>query len=64
VMKLLFSTAAVHPRDRLAYWREEATKAFVRHEFSTKRGRNFSRQGAVFAEEFRTAKTINMQLYQ
>ena len=43
-MKLLFSTAAVHPRDRLAYWREEATKAFVRHEFSTKRGRNFSGQ--------------------
>ena len=43
-MKLLFSTAAVHPRDRLAYWREEATKAFVRHEFSTKSGRNFSGQ--------------------
>jgi AraC family transcriptional regulator, positive regulator of tynA and feaB len=43
-MKLLFSTAAVHPRDRLAYWREEATRAFVKHEFRTKSGRNFSGQ--------------------
>ena len=42
MMKLLFSTAAVHPRDRLAYWREEATKAFVRHEFNPKSGRDFS----------------------
>ena len=41
-MKLLFSTSRVHPRDRLAYWREEATKAFVGHEFSTQVGRNFS----------------------
>jgi AraC family transcriptional regulator, positive regulator of tynA and feaB len=41
-MKVLFSTSNVHPRDRLAYWREEATKAFVRHEFSTHTGLNFS----------------------
>jgi AraC family transcriptional regulator, positive regulator of tynA and feaB len=41
-VKLLFSTATVHPRDRLAYWREEATKAFVSYEFSTQAGRNFS----------------------
>ena len=41
-MKLLFSTSRVHPRDRLAYWREEATKAFIGHEFSTEVGRNFS----------------------
>lgn len=40
-MKLLFSTKSVHPRDRLAYWREEASKVFVRHEFSTTVGRNF-----------------------
>jgi AraC family transcriptional regulator, positive regulator of tynA and feaB len=41
-MKVLFSTDSVHPRDRLAYWREEATKAFVSYEFSTQAGRNFS----------------------
>ena len=40
-MKLLFSTNIVHPRDRLAFWREEAIKVFVRHEFSTHVGRKF-----------------------
>ncbi len=40
-MKLLFSTNSVHPRDRLAFWREEATKAFVRHEFRSARGASF-----------------------
>jgi AraC family transcriptional regulator, positive regulator of tynA and feaB len=30
-----------HPRDRLAYWREVATKAFVRHEFRSGRGSSF-----------------------
>ena len=40
-MKLLFSTNSVHPRDRLAFWREEATKALVAHEFSTPIGRNY-----------------------
>ena len=43
-MQIVFSTASVHPRDRLAYWREEAMKAFVRHEFRTKSGCNFSGQ--------------------
>jgi AraC family transcriptional regulator, positive regulator of tynA and feaB len=40
-MKTAFSTTSVHARDRLAYWREEATKVYVRHEFSTPVGRNF-----------------------
>ena len=40
-MKLLFSTKSVHPRDRLAFWVEEATKNFVAHEFSTPVGRNY-----------------------
>jgi AraC family transcriptional regulator, positive regulator of tynA and feaB len=40
-VKLLFSTNSVHPRDRLAFWREEATKALVAHEFSTPIGRNY-----------------------
>jgi AraC-like DNA-binding protein len=40
-VKLLFSTKSVHPRDRLAFWREEATKALVAHEFSTPIGRNY-----------------------
>jgi AraC family transcriptional regulator, positive regulator of tynA and feaB len=43
-MQIVFSTASVHPRDRLDYWREEATKAFVTHQFSTKSGRKFSGQ--------------------
>jgi AraC-like DNA-binding protein len=40
-MKLLFSTNTIHPRDRLAYWREEASKAFVAHEFTSHVGRDF-----------------------
>jgi AraC family transcriptional activator of tynA and feaB len=40
-MKLAFSTKTVHPRDRLAYWRDEASKVVVSHEFSTSVGRNF-----------------------
>lgn len=40
-MKLLSSTNSVHPRDRLAFWREEATKALVAHEFSTPIERNY-----------------------
>ena len=40
-MKVVFSTASVHARDRLAFWREEASKAYVAHEFSTSVGRNF-----------------------
>lgn len=40
-MKTAFSTRTVHARDRLAYWREEATKAYVAHDFSTRVGRGF-----------------------
>jgi AraC family transcriptional activator of tynA and feaB len=46
-MKLLFSTNTIHPRDRLAYWREEASKAFVTHEFTSHVGRDF--YGAISA---------------
>jgi AraC family transcriptional regulator, positive regulator of tynA and feaB len=59
-VKPLFSTETVHPRDRLAYWREEATKAFVTHEFSTPLKHNFSGEvcvgalGDVGVAEFRT----------
>lgn len=40
-MKIVFSTGNVHPRDRLAYWREEATKAYVAHEISANPGQSF-----------------------
>jgi AraC family transcriptional regulator, positive regulator of tynA and feaB len=40
-MKTAFSTKSVHARDRLAYWREEASKAYVAHDFSTRVGRGF-----------------------
>jgi len=40
-MKTAFSTESVHARDRLAFWREEASKLYVAHEFSTRVGRKF-----------------------
>ncbi len=40
-MQTLFSTDRVHPRDRLSYWREEASRAFVAHDFSSSVGRSF-----------------------
>jgi AraC family transcriptional regulator, positive regulator of tynA and feaB len=40
-MKTAFSTKSVHARDRLAFWREEASKLYVAHEFSTRVGRKF-----------------------
>jgi AraC family transcriptional regulator, positive regulator of tynA and feaB len=40
-VKIVFSTDKVHPRDRFAYWREEASKAFVMHDFSSSVGRWF-----------------------
>ncbi len=36
------STDEVHPRDRIAYWREVATRAFVRHDFRSGLGTSFS----------------------
>lgn len=35
------STRDVPPRDRLSYWREVATRAFVSHEFTSPSGREF-----------------------
>ena len=46
-MKTAFSTTNVHARDRLSYWREEATKVYVAHEFSTPVGCNFNGEIAV-----------------
>ena len=40
-MKTAFSTTTVHARDRLSFWREEASRLYVAHEFSTRVGRNF-----------------------
>jgi AraC family transcriptional activator of tynA and feaB len=40
-MQIVFSTGKVHPRDRLTYWREEASKVYVAHEFSSSVGRSF-----------------------
>lgn len=44
-MATLYSTSEVHPRDRLTYWLEVATKGFVKHEFRTDAGSAF--QGSV-----------------
>jgi AraC-like DNA-binding protein len=44
-MATSFSTHDVHPRDRLAFWREVATKGFVSHEFCTDLGPGY--QGSV-----------------
>ena len=40
-MQIVFSTGKVHPRDRLTYWREEASKVYVAHEFNSSAGRSF-----------------------
>jgi AraC family transcriptional regulator, positive regulator of tynA and feaB len=40
-MKVLFSTSSVHARDRLDFWRDEASKVSVAHEFNTDVGRSF-----------------------
>ena len=40
-MQTIFSTGEVHPRDRLTYWRDEASKAYVVHDFSSNVGRSF-----------------------
>jgi AraC family transcriptional regulator, positive regulator of tynA and feaB len=40
-MQIVFSTGKVHPRDRLSYWREEASKVYVAHDFSSSAGRSF-----------------------
>jgi AraC-like DNA-binding protein len=40
-MAIVHSTSTVHPRDRLSYWLEVATRAFVRHEFTSSTGPSF-----------------------
>lgn len=40
-MPVVFSTWKVHARDRLDYWREEASRAYVEHDFESRVGRNF-----------------------
>lgn len=40
-MAAKYSTSDVHPRDRLSYWREVATRGFARHEFSTTLGSEY-----------------------
>jgi AraC family transcriptional activator of tynA and feaB len=37
----------VHIRDRLAYWREEASRIYVAHEFNTRIGRSFNGEISV-----------------
>jgi len=44
-MKIIFSTHDVHARDRLDYWRDEATKVAAAHDFSSRVGRTF--QGLI-----------------
>jgi AraC-like DNA-binding protein len=44
-MATVYSTNEVHPRDRISYWVEIATKGFVRHEFRSSIGSAF--QGSV-----------------
>jgi AraC family transcriptional regulator, positive regulator of tynA and feaB len=57
-LKVVFATSRVHARDRLAYWREEAGKAYVAHEFSTSMGRAF--QGIIRAG---TLGTLELALF-
>jgi AraC family transcriptional regulator, positive regulator of tynA and feaB len=44
-MATVYSTNEVHPRDRITYWVDVATKGFVRHEFRSNIGSAF--QGSV-----------------
>jgi hypothetical protein len=41
-MEVTFSTADVHPRDRMGYWREVACRAFVDLECHARRSATFS----------------------
>ena len=46
-MTAVYSTLDIHPRERLSYWLDVATKAFVRHEFHSSTGPSF--EGALRA---------------
>lgn len=39
---MIFSTHDVHPRERLSYWREVATRGYVEHDFNPNQGHAFS----------------------
>ena len=41
-MTAVYSTLDIHPRERLSYWLDVATKAFVRHEFHSNTGLSFA----------------------
>jgi AraC family transcriptional regulator, positive regulator of tynA and feaB len=41
-MTAVYSTLDIHPRERLSYWLDVATKAFVRHEFHSSSGPSFT----------------------
>ncbi len=41
-MATVHSTRDVHPRERLSYWLEVATKTFVKHDFHSDRGPTFN----------------------
>jgi AraC-like DNA-binding protein len=56
-LKIAFATSRVHERDRVSYWREEATRAYVAHEFTTEAGRAF--HGVI-----RTGKLADLALSQ
>jgi AraC family transcriptional regulator, positive regulator of tynA and feaB len=39
---MIFSTQDVHPRERLSYWREVATRGYVEHDFEPGQGQAFN----------------------
>lgn len=41
-MTTVYSTSDVHPRDRISYWVDVATKGFVAHQFQAKSGAAFT----------------------
>lgn len=58
-MGLVFSTEAVHTRDRLDYWLSAASKAFVEHKFETPVGRAF--RGVIRGTSVGTVKLSSFQ---
>ena len=42
VDRMIYSTNDVHPRERLSYWREVATRGYVDHDFEPSQGQAFS----------------------
>jgi AraC family transcriptional regulator, positive regulator of tynA and feaB len=42
VDRMIYSTQDVHPRERLSYWREVATRGYVDHDFEPSQGQAFS----------------------